>query len=250
MITLSNGTYKKFYYPCGEMQVRFESYDPDRPVGITFKFDCNEEILELLFLVDALKREKVDIRWIQIPYMPYSRQDRVCTRGDSFSLKVLVDLLNNLQIPIYTCDPHSDVMYALFNDLHVITQDDIFFPQMQMEEPFWLISPDGGALKKVYKLAERVKPKDVIVCNKIRNATTGEITGVQVAADNLLGLDCYIVDDICDGGRTFIEIARVLKTKNCGKIILMVTHGFFTKGLKVFDGLIDEIYTREGKVIK
>ena len=61
----------------------------------------------------------------------------------------------------------------------------------------------------------------------------------------------YIVDDICDGGRTFIEIAKYLKEADSidsSRIHLMVTHGFFTKGLGVFDGLIDHIYTRKGKI--
>lgn len=49
-------------------------------------------------------------------------------------------------------------------------------------------------------------------------------------------------------GGTFIAIAKELKKHKPKQIVLMITHGFFTKGLEVFDGLIDEIYTRKGKV--
>ena len=113
----------------------------------------------------------------------------------------------------------------------------------------YLLSPYGGALKKIYKLAAICKPIGVVECSKIRNVSSGEIIGVNVPFHMGVATNFVIVDDICDGGRTFTEIAKVLKTKNPdNKVILMVTHCFFTKGLEVFDGLIDEIYTRKGKV--
>lgn len=245
---VGNGAFEKFYYPCGEVQIRIKDYDPFKEVKIEFEFEENEEVIQLLFLVDALRRASLKINGLYMPYIPYSRQDRVCSTGDSFSLKVFADIINGLNIPVYVLDPHSDVAYAVFDDLRVVPQSSIFSSYLPSPNQFWLISPDGGALKKIYTLADVSKPRGVIICNKVRNALTGEITGVTVHSDNLLGLDCYIVDDICDGGRTFTEIARVLKTKNCGKIVLMVTHGFFTKGMGVFDGLIDEIYTRNGRV--
>jgi ribose-phosphate pyrophosphokinase len=52
-----------------------------------------------------------------------------------------------------------------------------------------------------------------------------------------------IVDDICDGGRTFIELAKVLRPLTNGSIFLYVTHGIFSQGLDVFKGVIDHIYT-------
>lgn len=82
---------------------------------------------------------------------------------------------------------------------------------------------------------------------KKRNVKTGEITETTVHIDDLNGKDCYIVDDICDGGRTFIEIAKVLRRKNSGKIILMVSHGFFTKGKSVILKHIDSIFTQSGR---
>jgi Phosphoribosylpyrophosphate synthetase len=82
------------------------------------------------------------------------------------------------------------------------------------KKDFFLVSPDGGALKKIYKLAEKVDCLGVIECSKNRNIKTGEITTTKVYTDgrSVDGKDCYIVDDICDGGRTFIEIAKELKS--------------------------------------
>ena len=60
---------------------------------------------------------------------------------------------------------------------------------------------------------------------------------------NLKGKIAIISDDICDGGMTFIGIAKALRALNCEHIVLYVTHGIFSKGLSVFDGLIDQIFT-------
>jgi ribose-phosphate pyrophosphokinase len=75
-----------------------------------------------------------------------------------------------------------------------------------MEENSVFVSPDAGAAKKVQKLGTAYQ-KPVIECSKIRNTMTGAITGVTVPQE-ANGKACYMVDDICDGGRTFVEIAK------------------------------------------
>jgi ribose-phosphate pyrophosphokinase len=62
-------------------------------------------------------------------------------------------------------------------------------------------------------------------------------------SDDLTGQCAIISDDICDGGYTFIKIAEQLKAKGAERIVLFVTHGIFSKGLEVFDGLVDEVIT-------
>ena len=57
------------------------------------------------------------------------------------------------------------------------------------------------------------------------------------------GKDAIIVDDICDGGKTFIELAKVLKQKNVGKIYLVITHGIFSQGFEGLASYVSGIYT-------
>jgi len=76
---------------------------------------------------------------------------------------------------------------------------------------------------------------------KDRDVKTGNITRTSITPI-VHGGNAIIVDDICDGGRTFIELAKCLKPA-CDKVYLYVTHGIFSKGLDVFDGLIDHIWT-------
>src|SRR5258705_12963 len=255
MIRGTGFEHEKFNFHCGEMQVRVDNYGPDDEVTIEFEFEENEEIFELMLLADALKRLDLFIKEIYIPYVPFSRQDRINVWGESLSLRVFCSVINSLGAEkVRIDDPHSDVTPALLNNCVVTPQWAIFLKYFVGKKDYILISPDAGALKKIYKFAKYLTPLSVIECSKHRDVQTGHITHTTVNGGygwDKLGIrdhDCYIVDDICDGGKTFIEIAKILKERGASKIILMVTHGFFTKGLSVFDDLIDEIYTRKGKV--
>lgn len=237
-----------FRFPCGELYVKL-AHTYSGFLDVDWDYKDNEEIFKLFLIVDAGKRMGLIPGRLTLPYVPYSRHDRIFQTGESFTLKVFCDMINSLnfnQVIIY--DPHSDVTPALLNNCIVRSQEYIFQSYFEGKNNFFLVCPDGGALKKIHKLAKFVDCEGVIECSKQRDTKTGEIVGTVVHYGNLWGRDSYIVDDICDGGKTFIEIAKQLRSRNPGKIILMVTHGFFTKGIEVFDGLIDEIYTRKGRI--
>lgn len=256
--------YEMFKFPVGEMQVRITSWskyeesmqtrNPCFKVDIRWDFERTEELVELLLIVDALKNLRLNVEDLIISYVPFGRQDRVAVLGESFSLRVFTDLINSIGAErVWIDDPHSDVTPALIKNCMITEQWQIFEKMLRFNDmrKFYLVSPDGGALKKIYKLAQAVMCLGVIECSKQRNVRDGNITGVTVNLPaSLTNEDLYIVDDICDGGRTFTEIAKAIKKDPTftGKIYLMVTHGFFTKGLEVFNGLIDGIYTKEGKV--
>ena len=106
-----------------------------------------------------------------------------------------------------------------------------------------LISPDGGALKKIYKVSEFLSGVEVVECSKSRNVKTEKLSGFKVYADDLQGKDCLIVDDICDGGGTFIGLSEELRNKNAGKLYLAVSHGIFSKGFAELSSSFEKIFT-------
>lgn len=250
--------HEMFKFPVGEMHVKLFGYGPTHAqsygVSIEFNFERVEEIIELMLIVNALKHQNIKLKKLCMPYVPFGRQDRVAVKGECFSLETFAEIINSLGAEVVEiADPHSDVTTALIKNCHVIEQHDVFSKYLSdVPAGYFLICPDGGARKKINKLHDvthvTLKCSGVIECSKIREPKTGAIKETKVYAEDLGGSDCYIVDDICDAGGTFCAIAKVLKTKNAGKIVLMVTHGFFTKGIGVFDGLLDEIYTLKGKV--
>lgn len=252
--------YAELYFPVGE----WHCIIGNRAIGsteviITWEFEQCDELVKLMLLCNAIQRKYPKMLiYLVMPYVPFARQDRINVVGEPLSIAVFANVINSLKFERVTVmDPHSDVVPALINRVHVIHQTDVFGPTLRrivndVVGDIVLISPDGGALKKIYKLAQCVKSQGVIECSKRRDVRTGEIDGVTVPEyyAQYAGYHAVIVDDICDGGRTFIELAKALIERGCEskRITLMVTHGFFTKGLQVFDGLIDHIYTRKGQV--
>jgi ribose-phosphate pyrophosphokinase len=103
-----------------------------------------------------------------------------------------------------------------------------------------IVSPDAGALKKIYKVAAALDHIDVVECMKQRDLHTGKLSGFKVFEDDLSGRTCFIVDDICDGGGTFIGVAAELRKLGAAKIILLVSHGIFSKGYELAG--IDAVY--------
>jgi ribose-phosphate pyrophosphokinase len=145
---------------------------------------------------------------------------------------------------ILCSDLHSDVASALLNNL--VHQDLTYCATRSIPvEAFKnavLVSPDAGAMKKVLKLGKQSGCR-VEVATKERDCMTGSIKNTTYNGGHIGSQDFIIVDDICEGGWTFTELAKILKNYTDGNIYLYVTHGIFSKGYKVFDNLIDGIYT-------
>lgn len=241
-------------FPNGEVGVKIEKrYDMilSKETTIVAKIVNSNEVMELMLVADAYRRLCGGKLNLLIPYTPYCQQDRVAQDGEALSAKVFANLINSLEFNrVGVVDPHSDVMPALINNIAICKQKDIInlnsvFTNRVLQGGV-LISPDAGSNKKIGDLANFFGHKEFIRADKKRDLTNGKIKETLVYTDDLQGLDCFIVDDICMGGRTFTELAKILKTKNCGKVILYVTHGFFTNGTKpLYEGGIDEIYTTD-----
>jgi len=216
-------------------------------VTITSQLKTFNDFGLLLLSIDALKRMDVETINIFIPYFPAARQDRVMIPGEPLSVKVYADILNHTnvnQVTVY--DAHSEVTPAVLNNCKVIPNHKFIEEVLeQVGHDTLLISPDGGALKKIYKVSEFLGGKDVVECSKSRDVKTGELKGFKVYADDLQGKDCLIVDDICDGGGTFMGLAEELKNKNAGKLYLAVSHGIFSKGFDHLAKHFTKIFTTD-----
>ena len=238
--------FKSFLFAGGEPHIKIQpGFDPTHPVRIAQRLNSFQDLGLLCLAVDALRR--MGVRHIEAftPYFPAARQDRVMVPGEPLSVKVYADLINALHLERVTVfDPHSEVTPALLENCDVQSNHD-FIKQVLAQLPAapLLISPDGGALKKIYKLSEYLGGQAVVECSKSRDVKTGQLTGFKVYADDLQGQACLIVDDICDGGGTFIGLAEALKAKNAGPLYLAVSHGIFSKGVDDLSACFSKIFT-------
>lgn len=232
----------------GEPHIRIhENLSSFKSVCVTHRIQSFNDMGLLLVAVDALKRLGVERIELLLPYFPGARQDRSMQPGESLTVKVYADIINHLGLErVMIFHPHSDVTPALLNNCKVM--DNIEFIAEVLKRitanPL-LISPDAGALKNTYKLAQTLDVCEVVECSKKRNVKTGVLTDFKVYSDDLKGRDCLIVDDICDGGGTFLGLAKALKDKNAGKLYLAVSHGIFSKGLVDLSNVFTEIFTTD-----
>lgn len=237
--------FQNFTFSGGEPHIKIKpDFDPNQKVTLTHRVNSFNNLGLLCIAVDALRRMGVKDLELFIPYFPAARQDRVMVKGEPLTVKVYADIINGLQLnKVSVFDAHSEVTPALLNNCEAIPNHT--FIQKVIEsigKPVKLISPDGGALKKIYKVSEFLGGLEVVECSKSRDVKTGRLSGFKVYNDDLQGADCLIVDDICDGGGTFVGLAQELKNKNAGKLYLAVSHGIFNKGFAVLD-CFEKIFT-------
>lgn len=240
--------HKSFLFAGGEPHIKISNhFDVAKPVTITNRINSFNDLGLICITVDALKRMGVKEINLFIPYFPAARQDRVMVPGEPLSVKVYADIINAMVLTSVTIfDPHSEVTPALLNNCVTISNHE-FIKQVieKIGNEVKLISPDGGALKKIYKVSEFLGGAEVVECSKSRDVKTGKLSGFKVYSEDLAGADCLIVDDICDGGGTFIGLAEALKAKNAGKLYLAISHGIFSKGFEVFDQYFEQIFTTD-----
>lgn len=229
------------------------------PVQISSRFNNFEDLNLIITANQALKRLGVKEVHLYIPYLLSARADRLFKEGGtSYLVDVVAPILNTQEFESITCmDVHSDVAAACIKNLKESSIGRFGLTKWALSKIYpgykgttdtlkdlVLISPDAGALKKTYKLADQLGYRDeVVVCSKHRDAE-GKLTKTVVPMQAYQDKDYIIVDDICDGGRTFINIAKEIKPYMGKKatINLIVTHGIFSAGFSELDKYFDGIY--------
>lgn len=240
-------------YPAGEIGVRLAQGVSGSTVSIRARIRSTDDIMTLLLLVDAIRRSdpEAHFKLLEIPYFPYARQDRVATEGDPHSLKVMVGLIDSLGFDrIEVTDPHSAAIENCFNKTHFsiakhsTSRLKKVLDSIDRNVNATLIIPDEGAAKRVRMWA------GLLYCQtasfvKERDPKTGALSGFKMVDGNVKGRKCLIVDDICDGGGTFLGIAAQLKAAGAGPLYLYVTHGIFSAGVDTLCKSFAQIYTTD-----
>jgi len=212
-----------------------------------------EEICLLKNAIDNAIVDKPASIELYLPYFPGAREDRTHRSEHkpevrSFSSKAYAQQINSLGFDVVkVMDPHSDVIEALVNNVKIMKPDlmilQAIHQSVQEGGALDIVIPDLGARKKITSFMRRHNPtliSNTIQCLKHRDPNTGKLSGFEVL-DDKVSPNALIVDDICDGGGTFLGIAEKLKEKGAKRLFLYTTHGLYTKGpnnlLKTFDKL-------------
>lgn len=246
-------THKLFQFPDGSIKFELSVYiDPnDSFRGDTIvktRLRNHKDIFTLALVKDVLDRKlPTQTHRVKIDYMMYQQDDRLFDVKESFGLKVVCKFINDMKWDeVIVFAPHSDKVE--FIDKVRIVDNSTFVYHAISDIPMgdqavWVI-PDAGAYKTQMKMIQKMHHKRFISCSKSRDSKTGAIT-TSIPDKDLGGKDCFIVDDICLGGATFVAIADALRVRGCGNIYLIVSHGVFNKGLTHLFDEFKHIYTTD-----
>jgi ribose-phosphate pyrophosphokinase len=255
MIKVNGICVESISFPAGEVGVRVDKDmkpDINGNITVTAMLRSSNDVMSLLMVVDAIKRvvPKPSPMKLVVPYFPYARQDRVTCYGESLSLQVMAGLVNVCGFDeVVVLDPHSAAVEMLVNNIKVVSQKRIVKKMCELDfmvaEGKVLVSPDVGAREKAFGISKVIPFDTMVVMNKRRDPVTGKLGNATIDGEcaHLVGATCMIVDDICDGGRTFINAAIELKKHGAKSVELFVTHGVFSKGFSELSEHIDHIYT-------
>ena len=259
--------YKVSKFPDGQQSVQIVEEEikrkfisiPEDSCRIKSRLNNFNDLEIIICATKALRNLGVKEIELYIPYLLGGRSDRKFEIGGvNYVRDVISPILNSLNFSkIHILDPHSDVIEACLPTMNKIdTKDFIGFvirnyfrdsgKVMGDYSNLLFVSPDSGALKKVYKIAENLGfTGDVVTCSKHRD-NDGKLTKTIVPiTEEQSSKDIIIFDDICDGGRTFINIAKAIKEsypERTGKIYLSVTHGIFSNDFNELGEYFDGIY--------
>ena len=248
--------YTVYRYPDGQQSIKISPYIPEfnlkHPAGILIKSRLNNfKDLELIICAtQALRNLGVEKISLYVPYFLGSRSDRKFEDGSIHYLKQVICPIINSQgfDKVTVIDPHSDVLEALLNNYVKESNWELVghaLHNIATREKICLVSPDAGAYKKIFDVAKEFKIDRIITASKVRDITTGEILRTEIPTlDQHADIKYVIIDDICDGGRTFIELAKAIKgSRPTAKIYLVVTHGIFSNGFYELSQYFEKIYT-------
>lgn len=226
----------------------------DYPILVDWVFNDEAEFMHLAQLKDLLNRFDHNEVNLYLTYLPYGRQDKPCSNGQTFALRTFLKLLDSLNFNLISViDPHNekssawDLLKCDYRFIHEVSLNKL----MKIAGGYDLIVyPDKGAVNKYYHTnGFNVLDLPMITFDKVRDESTGKITKLELnekdskyktdanglyetgisSVYELEVCNVLIVDDICDGGRTFIEIAKKLKDYWSGcNITLYTTYGLYT----------------------
>lgn len=244
-------------FPDGQQSITLDStfyVQLHEPITIKSRLNSFQDLELIICANQAIKNidSLVQVN-LYVPYFLGARSDRKFTEGGINYLKqVICPIINSQNFNSVTVvDPHSDVLEACLNNFDkynnfVLVDDALSYMIGEDEEDqIVLVSPDAGAYKKVFDVAKEFKIEKIITATKVRDVKTGKILRTEIPVlDQHRNLKYVIIDDICDGGRTFIELAKAIKdSRPYAEIYLVVTHGIFSAGLYELSKHIDRIFS-------
>ena len=254
-LDLSDIKFKVSKFPDGQQTIELLDYNycnNSEKVIIITRISSFIDLELIICATQALKNIGFFHIELSIAYFLGARSDRQFVDGGINYLKQVICPIINSQgyEKVYVFDPHSDVIEACVNNIQknnnhnlVRLSIDYIKGKSGRDKDLLVVAPDAGAIKKTYEVCKKLELQNVIIASKIREMISGNIVKTEIPKIDNNIKKIIIIDDICDGGRTFVNLAKEIKKQTDKPIYLIVSHGIFSAGFDELLSVIDEIYT-------
>ena len=238
--------YDIFTFPDGEKHIKFtEELDRKEKYTVACRIRNAEELFILVQVGDILNR--MEVVWdLRILYLMSMRMDRVINFNEAFSLKTVANIINSLKpFTVGIATPHSDRTLKLIDSSFSFGDSEINNYLGDKSEKLIICAPDKGAYDRYWLYIEG-RPN--LTVRKKRDLSNGRILSLEVEEKNytdedIKDADILVLDDLCDGGGTFVLCAQKLRELfPDNRLILYVTHMVNPKGLENVLKVYDEVH--------
>lgn len=196
-------------------------------------YPANDNLMELLILIDALKRASARRITAVIPYFGYARQDRKTLPRTPISAKLVANMITHAGADrVLTVDLHAGQIQGFFD----IPTDNLYAAPVMVRDirsrfkngNITVVSPDVGGVVRARWLASRIDDAPLAIIDK-RREQPGESEVMNVIG-NVAGRDCILIDDIIDSGGTLCNAAAALAERGASSVVAYITHGVLSGG--------------------
>lgn len=236
---ISDISYNIIRFPDGEVHIKLGEINRKEDIEVHCRITNAEDLFVLMQVGDILNRQAV--KWyLTIYYLMSMRMDRVITFDESFSLKVVTDMINSLHpCEIKVAHPHSIRTLELLHcyaEYYELPDCSGFMLNTQ------LCYPDKGAMERYSTYYEN--GNSILLGEKVRNLTTGKIESIVIKnPEDYKHLPVMVVDDLCDAGGTFCGIAEALKGIDKDiNLSITVFHMVNRKGIENLSRVYNNVY--------
>ena len=208
----------------GELRVQvLDNIGTDVMIVQSTSTPVNDHLMELLLLVDTVKRAGAHNITAIMPYFGYSRQDRCTYKHGRISASLVIKMLELAGVTeIITLDLHSTQLEGMFNiPVKNLSTESIFFPLLQNKENIIVVSPDIGGTARARNYSSLLG-SDLAIINKSRD--TNNMPAMSEIIGDVQGKNCLIVDDIVDGSSTVCMATELLLENGAATVEAIITH--------------------------
>ncbi|WOF24337.1 ribose-phosphate diphosphokinase [Microbacterium betulae] len=224
-------------FASGEIYTRFEVSMRGTDVFLIQSFgqDVNENLMELLIMLDALKRASAKRVTVVLPYYPYSRQDKKGRGREPISARLVTDLIATAGADrIMSVDLHASQIQGFFNGPvdHLFAKPVLlghFQETLSPEEreTLTVVSPDMGRVRVADTWSDSLNAPLAII-HKRRDPKVANQVSVHEIVGQVAGRTCLLVDDMIDTAGTIVKAAQALKDNGAEKVIVGATHAILS----------------------